>query len=53
MLKLGAVAALAALSSAVYAVSSQTYSWTNVVTGGGGGFVPNIVLIYLIILLHL
>ncbi|KAJ8518405.1 hypothetical protein ONZ45_g4516 [Pleurotus djamor] len=34
---------LSAVSPAVYAVSSQAYSWNNVKIGGGGGFVPGIV----------
>jgi xyloglucan-specific exo-beta-1,4-glucanase len=41
MLRFGALAVLSALPLAFAA--SQTYSWANVVTGGGGGFVPNIV----------
>ncbi|KAI0043817.1 carbohydrate-binding module family 1 protein [Auriscalpium vulgare] len=34
---------VAAAIPAVFAVSSQSYTWKNVKIGGGGGFVPNIV----------
>lgn len=34
---------LAATSSLVSAISSQTYTWKNVKIGGGGGFVPGII----------
>ena len=27
----------------VHAASSQTYTWKNAVTGGGGGYIPDII----------
>lgn len=44
MTTLALVALLAAVASPLgNAVSLQNYTWNNVVTGGGGGFIPNVV----------
>ncbi|OKL62946.1 hypothetical protein UA08_01766 [Talaromyces atroroseus] len=34
---------VASLMNSAYSAASQAYTWKNVVTGGGGGFVPGIV----------
>jgi xyloglucan-specific exo-beta-1,4-glucanase len=44
MLGLAAFTLAAVLvSTAASDATSQAYTWKNVVTGGGGGFIPNVV----------